>query len=195
MLTLNECNGADKVCDKYEHLCLAEFTGDLIGVQMGIAYGGDVERLAKTWQGRGQVYAYDTFEGHPRQLAPDNNHFEATCMQSWYDVYGRDNLSLEYQQSELDRQGLTNAHLIKGLVNKDSCKELPYINYAFLDMDMLASTEAGYQAVKEKIVKGGYLLLHDVNNINTLFEWYANLKKDWKIVLEYEGFTAVLQKI
>ena len=40
MITLNDCNGADKLCAKYEKKCLTEFEGDLYGVVMGIAYGG-----------------------------------------------------------------------------------------------------------------------------------------------------------
>lgn len=195
MITLNKINGTDILCEKYERKCLDEFKGELIGVAMGIAYGGDVERIARIWDKRGKVYGFDTFEGHPKQLCPDPTDFQATCMDFWYYRYGMEKLTYEYQRKELDDQGLTNAILIKGLVNKDSCKNIPYLNYAFLDMDILASMEAGYEAVKNKIVKGGYLLLHDVyQNIAVLEKWYQEkVRPDWE-VMDENYLTAVLRK-
>lgn len=199
MRTLNEVNGADKLCTKYEKACLEEFSGELIGVVMGIAYGGDVERIARdVWGERGKVYGYDVFEAtHPKHLAEDPNDFDATCMDHWYQVYGVDHLSYDYQRTELDRQGLTNAFLIKGEVSPDSCKDLPYINYAFLDMDMVKSMAYGYQAVREKIVPGGYLLLHDVyQNIPQLGRWYEYDVKNsglWDVI-EEGCLTGVLRR-
>lgn len=197
MICLNEQNGADKICAKYEKKCLTEFEGPLYAVVMGIAYGGDVERIARdTWGNRGKVYGFDTFESlHPRHLAEDVQSFEATCMDHWYLYYGTDQLTYEYQRKQLDDQGLTNATLVKGEVNKDSCKDIPYLNYAFLDMDILASMQAGYAAVADKIVKGGYLLMHDVvNNIPSLMEWYQkDIKPHWQ-VMEEGCLTGVLRK-
>lgn len=198
LITLNEINGADEVCDKYEKMCLEEFKDPLIGVIMGVPFGGDVERLAKTWSERnGKVYGYDTFEGHPKELSADINSFEATCMDYWYKQYGMDKVKIEYQRKELDRMGLTNAYLVKGLITKDSCNDLDHINYAFIDLDILASMEAGYAAVKDKIVPGGYLILHDINNIETLKPWYEQgVKKDpmWEVVEEYRSLTGVLRR-
>jgi hypothetical protein len=195
--TLNEFNGADKVCDKYEKEILAKFSTNLIGVIMGVPFGGDVERLAKTWGEKGKVYGYDTFEGHPKQLAKDINSFEATCMDLWYGQYGMDKVKIEYQRAELDKMGLTNAFLVKGLINKDSCKDLDHINYAFIDLDIIASMRAGYEAVKDKILPGGILILHDINNIPSLIPWYEKeIKKDpaWEMVEEYTALTGVLRK-
>lgn len=197
MICLNEQNGADKICAKYEKKCLVEFEGPLYAAVMGIAYGGDVERIARDiWGNRGKVYGFDTFESlHPRHLAEDVQSFEATCMDHWYLYYGTDQLTYEYQRKQLDDQGLTNAILVKGEVNKDSCKDIPYLNYAFLDMDILASMQAGYAAVADKIVKGGYLLMHDVvNNIPSLMEWYQkDIKLHWQ-VMEEGCLTGVLRK-
>lgn len=191
---LNEINGANKVCDRYEKLCLEEFSGHLVGVVMGIAYGGDVERIATTWGDRGDVWGYDTFEGHPKSLSKDIHSFEATCMDYWYAQFGMTELTIGYQQGVLDELGLKNAHLVKGLVNSRSCNDLQGIHYAFLDMDIIASMEAGYKAVKDKIVPGGYLLLHDIRNIDTLIPWYEKIQKDWEVVVDHESLTGVLRK-
>lgn len=195
MITLNKINGADELCEKYERRCLDEFKGDLVGVVMGIAYGGDVERIAKIWGNRGKVYGFDTFKGHPKHLCPDKDDFQATCMDNWYYQYGMEKVSYEYQRKELDSQDLTNAILIKGEVNKDSCKDIPYLNYAFLDMDILASMVAGYEAVKDKLVKGGYLLLHDVyQNIPALEKWYQKDIKPHYELMQESCLTGVLRK-
>ena len=194
---LNEQNGADVVCAKYEKDILEKFKTDLIGTIFGVPYGGDVERLAKIWGEKGKIYGYDTFEGHPKQLSDDVNSFEATCMDFWYQTLGTDKLKIEYQRAELDKMGLTNTFLVKGLINKDSCKDLDHINYAFIDLDILASMKSGYEAVKDKLVEGGILIMHDINNIQTLIPWYEKeIKKDptWEVVEEYNSLTGVLRK-
>lgn len=199
MRQLNIANGADQVCLKYEKKCLEEFEGPLVAVVMGVAYGGDLERIARdVWGERGTVYGYDVFEDlHPKHLSVDVNNFEATCMDYWYATLGTNELSESYQRIELDRQGLRNVYLIKGEVHKDSCKDIEKIHYAFLDMDIIASMRAGYSAVVDKIVPGGYLLLHDVyQNIQSLGDWYENeLKTDpqWEM-MEEKCLTGVLRK-
>lgn len=195
MRTLNEVNGADKICDRYERKVMEEFTEPLIGVMMGIAYGGDVERLATTWKDKGTVYGFDVFEaGHPRHLSFDKTHFEATCMDLWYEKYGMDELSYEFQRKQLDDLGLTNAILVRGEVSPQSCNTMEKIHYAFLDMDIYASMNNGYNAVKDKIVPGGYLLLHDVENINTLTPWYKELRNDWEVLEEFPSLLGILRK-
>lgn len=187
MVHLNDHNGASKyTLDKAKTL-LREFPGThLYGVEMGIAYGGGVEAIGKLWGDRGTIYGFDTFEGHPTHLAVDKSNREATCMEHWYQdkIYGTATLSLEYQQAQLDASGLDNVKLVKGEVTKDSCKDIPHLHYAFLDMDILVSMEAGYEAVKDKIVKGGYLLMHDVvtdNNLPLLHKWFWEdvVYKNW----------------
>lgn len=182
MIHLNECNGADKITLKYATQCVSDFTGGLqskvYGCEMGIAYGGGVEAIGKAWKGKGTIYGFDTFEGHPKHLTTDDR--EATCMDHWYkdSIYGTSKLSLEYQQSQLDEQGLDNVKLIKGEVHKDSCKDIPILNYALLDMDILESMENGYAAVRDKIVTNGFLFLHDVvepSNIIRLYNWFYDV--------------------
>jgi len=180
---LNEDNGAHLVILDHVKKCLKEFDEPLTAVLMGIAYGGEVEAIAKLWGKRGKVYGYDTFEDlHPRHLATTD--FEAICMNNWYRDCGTEKLSIEYQRKALEK--LSNTTLIKGEVHKDSCKDIPKIHLAFLDMDILKSMKEGYAAVKDKIVPGGYLFLHDANNIllPDICEWALKKvmtdKKNWK---------------
>lgn len=187
LFELNDVNNASVITYKIANTAMSVFPNEgLVGVQMGIAYGGGVERMAELWKDAGVVYGFDTFTGHPKQLAQDPNNREAVCMDIWYqaDMYGTDKLDLKYQEKILQEKGLTNAFLIKGLVTEDSCKDIPRIHYAFLDMDIVASMDAGYKAVKDKIAPGGYLLLHDVvspTNIPPLWYWFRNevLYKDF----------------
>ena len=63
MINLNTINGADRILRFVQSMILADFKKDkvLIGIEMGVAYGGGVEALAKLWRGRGVVIGYDTF--------------------------------------------------------------------------------------------------------------------------------------
>ena len=190
MQWLNKLNGADLIEIKYTTKCMEEFEGDLTAVVMGSAYGGCLEAMGKLLKDRGKVYGCDTFEDmHPVHLAPTQGGFEATCMNHWYnrEDYGTDRLAYDYQRKELDKQGLDNVILIKGEVGPHTVKDLDKIHYAFLDMDMPKSMDNGYQAVKNKIVKGGYIMFHDTQNIGSLTSWYnqevrLNDKKMWKVV-------------
>ena len=189
LVELNDHNGASVLTYQYAKDCLSMFDGenDLVAVCMGTAYGGGVERIAKLWKDRGTVYGFDTFEDmHPRHLAEDNSHFEAWCMEHWYkpEIYGIEKLSHEYQTNMLKELDVNNAVFVKGLVGEHSTKDIDKIHYAFLDMDILVSMEAGYEAVKNKVVKGGYLLMHDVvakDNLPLLHKWFWEdvVKKDW----------------
>lgn len=175
LIWLNHTNGADLICSEYHDKIMREFEGDLYGAVLGSAYGGELEAMAKLWGDRGHVYGFDVFEAlHPKHLAEDVNGFDAICMDHWYseDVFGTAKMSEAYQRQQLDEQGLTNVTLIKGEVHKDSCKDIPKLHYAFLDMDIPLSMHNGYLAVKDKIVSGGYLFLHDTQNIPGVGEWY-----------------------
>lgn len=200
MVWLNNVNGADIVERRYFEDCLIRFHKKLIGVVMGSAYGGSLEEMGKAWKDRGFVYGYDVFEAtHPKHLAVNVTDQEATCMEHWYqkDVYGTAGLSYDYQRGQLDSQGLFNVTLVKGEVKTNSCRDLPYIDYAFLDMDILQSMDNGYKAVKDKIVKGGYLLLHDVTgNFVSLAKWYNDIKEsgEWDVVEEVPASLIVVLK-
>jgi hypothetical protein len=181
MISLNKLNGAEKATLAYvKGLASLNSVMPIIGVEMGIAYGGGVEKAGQILKGKGVMYGYDTFTGHPKHLAKDPKSLEATCMDDWYkkEVYGMDKLSYEYIRKELDKKGLDNVILVKGEVTKDSCKNLPYVNYALLDMDMLESMSVGYEAVKNKMKPGFVMFLHDVtppHHLPRLFHWYDDI--------------------
>lgn len=159
----------------------------LVGVEMGVAYGGGVEALAKVWKGRGTVYGYDTFVGHPIYITPDQGNLEATCMRYIEKQHGKAGMNIDVIRGELEAQGLDNVRLVQGLVHPQSCADLEKIHYAMLDMDMLESMGAGYEAVKDKIVPGGYLLLHDVDCFPRLAAWYREtIQTDprWNVISE-----------
>lgn len=136
---------------------------ELIGMEIGSAYGGGVEMMAKLWKGRGKFYGFDTFEGHPKDLSDDPDSLEATCMDLWYndEKYGLDRLGYEYQRERLDKQGLDNAILVKGRVDEHSFDHIDKVHFVLIDLDLIKPTIVAYNAIKEKIVVGGYLFMHD----------------------------------
>lgn len=199
MININSTNGAAKLQLDIAEKILSEFQGAVIGVEMGIAYGGGVEAIGKLWKGRGVVHGFDTFEGHPKQLAYSQKANEAYCMDPQYVFYGKENLSYEYQRNTLDSQGLDNVVLHKGLVTENSLDDFGPIHYCLLDMDLIASMICGYLAAHKKIIKGGYLLLHDVVPCGHLFgNWglYQEIMASnmWQLVGEYPGSYLVILK-
>lgn len=208
MLELNQQNGTDRISRFIQSLIMKEFPKEyLIGMEFGVAYGGGVEALGILRKDHGFVYGFDTFEGHPKQLATSLDAHEATCMDDQYAAHGMDTLSYEYIRDGLDLRGLYNVILVKGLIDSNCCQGIPKIHYCLLDLDILASMKTGYDAVKRRIVIGGYLLLHDVVGherlpghqwLPELHQWYLELKKDpqWEVVFEgKQEFLAVLRRV
>jgi len=206
---INNVNGADYLMLGVAAMLRKKFKKDLIGAEMGTAYGGGPEAVGKLWKGIGQVHAFDTFEGHPAQLSDDPNSFEARCMDRWYDNRYAGNeriphlteemLSYEYQRKILDDQDLSNVILHKGLIGEDSLKDIPYLHYALLDMDLIKSMRIGYEIVKYKIVQGGFLCLHDVipnSHIEGLYELYQEILNEgkWQTVIEAESSYLIVLK-
>lgn len=209
---INNCNGADYG----ELFCCAmlrkKFQNEhLIGVIMGSAYGGSGEAIGKLWLNNGEIHLFDTFEGHPDYLSEDINSFEARCMDRWIlNTYAgkqriphlnREMLTYEYQRGVLDFKKLNNVHLHKGLVKKDSLKDFGEIHYAMLDMDLISSMKTGYEAIKNKIKKGGFLALHDCNprgHIEGLWEIYQDILATggWKEIIHCDtAYLIVLEKL
>ena len=127
---------------------------------------------------------------HPKHLSSNVESFPATCMDWWYvnDEYDVKHLAYDYQRQVLDDQGLDNATLVKGEIHKDSCKDIKEIHLAFMDLDMVESVTMGYEAIKNKMAKGGYLFVHDTQNIGELGEWKKEVlmkDKNWKSVGEW----------
>ncbi len=194
MIYLNE--GIKELIFDFQRRLLDKFQFEqLVGVEMGVAYGGGIEALAKVWKERGIVYGYDTFVGHPIYITPDQSSTEATCMRYVERQQGKEKMNIDYIRRELEDQGLDNVRLIQGLVHPDSCADLEKIHYAMLDMDMLESMGAGYEAVKDKIVPGGYLLLHDVDCFPRLNSWYnETVKTDPRWIVISEDKIVILER-
>jgi len=213
MKELNDTNGASKLTAKVTAQCLEEFSTDLIGAEFGVAYGGGIERIGKLWKDRGIVYGFDTFEGHPKEVANDCkaskeagglNSFAALCMDEWYrsPEYGTEAIKLKHIQGELTRQGIDNVKLIKGIVTKKTSIDfIHYLNYCLIDFDFPVAQLNAYNLVKGKIVKGGYLCLHDMipkGHIHGNYEVYIQILNEglFEIVSEHEPeYLVILKKI
>jgi hypothetical protein len=184
----------------YGEWVMEQFPDDeLIGLEVGSAYGGGVEMMAHLWKGRGKMYGYDTFEGHPKFLAPNPDDIEAYCMDQWYDIYGRDELSYDYQRKILDSEGLDNAILKKGLINEHSFDDIPYAHFILLDVDMVVPTKIAYEALKDKVKPGCCLYIHDaLVSIPNLHEYvYKEIVPDkrWSIASESpENYLLILKR-
>ncbi len=209
MIELNDENGAARETHAITMKIMEETDGTVYGCEMGVAWGGGIERIGRRWKGRGEVWGFDTFEGHPKHLAEVCEEtiaaggmaaHAAYCMDAQYDRY-KDPYSYEYIRKNLDAQLLDNVHLVKGLVTgKTDISFIPHLNYVLLDMDFPLSMRNGYTLVKDKIVSGGYLCLHDVvphGHIAGLYELYREIMESgmWELVSEnHQTLLAVLRK-
>jgi hypothetical protein len=146
------------------------FKGKLTLLEIGTPYGGAVEWMARELP-NSTVYGFDTFEGHPRDLSYDPNSPEAICMEPWYAKFGKQELEYDYQRKILDEEGLKNAILVKGRVNEHSFDMIDKIHFAMLDLDLINPTRTAYEAIKNKIVKGGFLFMHDYSTLNLICDF------------------------
>lgn len=211
MIELNDTNGASTFTQEYARKVMDEFPGPLAGAEFGVAYGGGIERIGRMWRDRGVVYGFDTFEGHPKQIGDlcpfssiggGQSSFAATCMDNWYinPDFGRERYTDRYIQTQLDNQGLSNVKLVKGLVTADmDVSFLPDMQYCLLDLDFPLSMLEAYYLVEEKIVPGGYLLLHDVipkGHIFGCYDVYQQMlsKGKFEIVEEKENYLLAILK-
>ena len=157
---------------------LSNFLGKITVLEVGSAYGGAVEEIAKISK-RINVYGYDTFEGHPKDLSKDVKSVEAVCMDYWYrsDVFGTSTLDYDFQLKVLKSLKLNNAHLVKGRINEKSFGDLDKIHFAMLDMDLIVPTRIAYEALAPKIVQGGYMMFHDYgeNHLPLLLAFVDNV--------------------
>lgn len=207
---LNDVNGASEITAKYASRCLKEFDEELVGAEFGVAYGGGIEKIGKLWSGRGIIYGFDTFSGHPQEIIDKcqdtladggKSSHAATCMNPWYSKYGVNELSVDYIRSKLNEQNLYNVNLVKGVVSQDTdLSFIPYLNYCLIDFDYPQSMVDVWNLVKGKIVSGGYLCLHDVvpkGHINGLWEKYQNMLNEnlYEVIEEVNcSYISVLRK-
>lgn len=212
MKHLNDTNGASTLTLGIAERCMYEFEGSIFGAEFGVAYGGGIEAIGKMWGARGKIYGFDTFEGHPKQVAEvcqdskndgGTSSFAATCMDEWYNSpeYGTEAIKYDYIRKNLDDLGLVNVILVKGLItDKSDVSQIPYLNYCFLDLDFPLSMWQAYNLIKSKIVKGGYLLLHDCipkGHIVGCNEVYQRIKSEniFDVISEHPAeYTVILKK-
>ena len=191
---LNDTNGASDFTHKCYMECLNKFQNEfLYAAEFGVPYGGAVAKIGKEWKGRGKVWGFDTFEGHPKLLRYVcqytkelenilNSEAEATsCMDRWYKNadYGTEKLKYEYIQSKLDEENLDNVVLVKGLVDeKTNLDFIPKLHYAFIDFDFPIAQWNVWNLIKNKVTSGGYLCLHDMipqNHVYGNYQIYQNM--------------------
>ena len=212
LIELNTLNGAAKFTHELVEKCKQQFEGTIFAVEMGIGYGGGVHDIGLILKDRGIVFGCDTFTGHPIELGLIDpaaiadggmNSFAVKCMAKWPSILhvGPEHVTYDFIRHELDKDGLFNVNLVKGLITeKTNIDFIPKIHYVLLDMDFVLSMRNGYRLVKDKIVPGGYLCLHDVvpyGHIYGLNEFYQEiLKEDLFDVVQEEpkSFLAVLRK-
>lgn len=201
LIWLNSYNGAHTWTFRKARELEKKFDKPLKYVEMGSAYGGGLEAMGKRgWE----CWGFDTFEGHPKHMSKSETSFEAACMDAWYDnpEYGRGRLSYEYQREQLDLLKLDNVHLVKGLIRKNSMKKVGKAHMVLIDLDMIASTRIAFEAVKNYVIKGGYLLMHDAlppHHLPQIYKFvYDEILKDkrWRLAQEaYQSFLAILQRV
>lgn len=205
MVTLNKDNGAANITIKYAIEVMTKFTNPTLA-ELGIAWGGGVEEIGKQLKQRGcmgTVYGFDTFEGHPRHLSYSDKAHEAYCMEPQYRKYGLDGLSIEFQQKNLDEQGLDNVKLVKGLINDNSFKDvgITQLHYCLLDLDMINPMTLAWTLVRPVMAKGGFLCLHDVTpreHITGLWGLYQEILATGEyrlLVDEPKSYIVVLEKL
>ncbi len=153
-----------EICEKI----LTEFPEEEItALEIGSAYGGGVEFMAKFFYGRGRAYGYDTFIGHPKDLADNQKDLEAYCMDFWYEQgkrikeLAKDRLDYNYQRKILDKQMLSNAVLVNGRIDEHSFDDIKKIHFAMFDLDLIKPTRIAYETIKDKFVSGAYAMFHD----------------------------------
>lgn len=201
MINLNDDNGAGPITREYAQRIFIKFDNPTLA-ELGSPYGGGVEQIGLMSRGKGKIFAFDTFTGHPKELSYSQNSHEAICMDPQYAKYGVEKLEYEYQRNELDRQGLHNVILRKGLINDNSIKDagITEIHYALLDLDMITPMVLAWKLVRPLMQPGGYLCLHDVTpreHIAGLWGLYQEIlaSGEYELILEEsKSYIVVLQR-
>jgi hypothetical protein len=109
-------------------------------------------------------------------------------MDGWYERYGREGYSYEYIRAELDRQGLDNVILIKGLIDDKTKIFIDKLHYCFFDLDFPLSMWQAYNLVKDKVI--GYLCLHDIFPITQMpgnYEYYLKILDEGLFSVYFEN--------
>lgn len=179
LLNLNDSNGDSKVLHTIHEKLLDKFPIEqLVGAEFGVAFGGGIQSICTTWGSRGIAYGVDTFKGHPKHQSSDITSLEAICMDGWYKQEGIDKITLEYITNSLLEQNISNFKLLP-IEIKEGCQiDLPQrLHYVLLDLDIIAPMKASYNIIKERMIPGGYICVHDVipnNHLPLINSWWYN---------------------
>ncbi|HUW47411.1 MAG TPA: hypothetical protein VMW36_01535 [Patescibacteria group bacterium] len=179
LFNINSRNNDDVRLEEVQKLCLERFPDEaLIGAEFGVAFGGGLEAACRVFGERGRVLGLDTFNGHPRHLSDEPDSFEATCMDHWYEKFGLHAVSEEHISSELYACGIHNYELIAGEVHENSISDsVENLHYVLLDLDLIEPMKVSYENIKDKMVKGGFICVHDVlpaDHLPLIHEWWYN---------------------
>jgi len=129
--------------------------GDFI--EFGSYKGGNaifLAILAKIFGYESKIYACDTFEGMPETNQSIDMHNEGDFSDANYEIL----------QDYIAQFKLDNLVLVKGLF-EDSLKKPEMQNlhfrYAHIDCDIESACDVSYAYVRDKMVKGGYIIFDD----------------------------------
>jgi O-methyltransferase len=150
---------------KIENLVrLLQSTGGLDGnvIECGVYRGGSLVKIATAVKARDQgkqVFAVDTFEGHPYQ-------FEEDIPEDGRVVHHKRlfaNTEQDKVRKYLHEAGLTNVKLFQGLVEEVLPKELGNERFCFahLDLDLYKSTKSALSFLVPRMTTGGIIVFDD----------------------------------
>lgn len=168
-----------------------------VGAEFGVACGGGLKIFGEIWKDCGTIYGFDTFSSHPKFLANDDR--QRDCMDKHYEIRGIDCFSFGAIQNELDRLGLSNVILKRGVINEKSLDDVPPLHYVLLDLDIDASMQMAWNIIQDKLVSNGIIFLHDCCNDGSVnYQWYMALspKNEFNEIERIPGLDlVVLQKV
>lgn len=177
LFNINSRNNDDLRLEQVQKVVLEKFPDEqVVGAEFGVAFGGGLEAACKVFGSRGIVYGLDTFCGHPKHLSKDPTSFEATCMDHWYEKFGYDAVTEKFISATLNEIGVTNFQLIPGEVHEKSIPDsVDKLHYVLLDLDLVEPMKVSYENIKDKLVVGGFVCVHDVlppDHLPLIHEWW-----------------------
>jgi hypothetical protein len=145
-------------------------------MELGVRWGGNMA-LYESFRGAFEPFNYnrkivgfDTFESFPSIHKNDGDHaLDEMKLTDNYDEYLEELLQCHEKLSPLSQ--IKKFELVKG----DICTTLPeylskhpetVIALAFCDLDIYAGTKAALTAIKDRMTKGGIIVLDEINHVD-----------------------------
>jgi hypothetical protein len=99
--------------------------------------------------------------------------------------------------ADLVCHNINNVTLHAGLINNQSLDNVPNIDFAFLDLDIVAAMNLAFDIVHPKLNKSGYLALHDIGNFSGSLDLYNRIMAtgEYKIFLPLHLEFVILEKL